>query len=79
MTKIKLKDALKIYREKVSILKKGYAQERFRLHYLISTFLGDLFVDEITSVDIATYRDQRLESTNIKTNKKFLQPQSDWN
>lgn len=37
MTKIKLKDALKIYREKVSILKKGYAQERFRLHYLIST------------------------------------------
>ena len=71
MTKIKLKDALKIYREKVSILKKGYAQERFRLHYLISTFLGDLFVDEITSVDIATYRDQRLESINIKTNKKI--------
>ncbi|CAB5681751.1 Tyrosine recombinase XerC [Comamonas aquatica] len=71
MTKIKLKDALKIYREKVSILKKGYAQERFRLHYLISTFLGDLFVDEVTSVDIATYRDQRLESINIKTNKKI--------
>jgi len=71
MQKIKLKEALKKYQEKVSILKKGYAQEKYRIEQLSRAFIGSLNVDEITSVDIATYRDHRLDNINPKTNKKI--------
>lgn len=69
--KKQLKDALEIYLQKVSILKKGYKQEKFRLAQLAKSALGTMMVDEITSVDIATYRDARLESLNPKTLKKI--------
>lgn len=69
--KTSLKDALTIYQHKVSILKKGYKQEKFRVAQLARSALGAMMVDEITSVDIATYRDSRLESLNPKTFKKI--------
>lgn len=69
--KILLKDALETYQKKVSILKKGYQQEKFRVAQLCRSSLGSMMVDEITSVDIATYRDARLESLNQKTQKKI--------
>lgn len=69
--KTSLKDALEIYQQKVSILKKGYKQEKFRVAQLARSTLGKMMVDEITSVDIATYRDARLESLNPKTFKKI--------
>lgn len=71
LTKISLRKALEIYRSKVSILKKGYAQERFRIQQLAHSALGELIVDEITSVHIATYRDERLEMLNSRTKKKI--------
>ncbi|WP_434627775.1 site-specific integrase [Chromobacterium sp. CV08] len=65
----KLKETLGIYRDRISILKKGYAQERYRIEQISRSFLGDLTTREITSVDIASYRDQRLAQNNPKTGK----------
>ncbi|AXE32483.1 integrase (plasmid) [Chromobacterium phragmitis] len=65
----KLKETLDHYRRRVSILKKGYAQERYRIDQLSRSFLGQLVTNEISTVDVATYRDQRLAQINPKTNK----------
>lgn len=64
-----VREALDIYRTRVSILKKGYAQEKYRIEQIGRSFLGLKVVREITSVDIATYRDQRLLQVNPRTNK----------
>lgn len=64
-----MKEALDTYRAKVSILKKGYQQERYRIEQINRSFLADMVVREVTSVDIATYRDQRLQDLNPKTHK----------
>lgn len=61
------RDALELYRSKISILKKGYAQERYRIESIGRSFLGEKTVREVTSVDIATFRDQRLEEINPHT------------
>jgi integrase len=59
--------AIDVYRVRVSILKKGFAQEAFRLQQLQRSDLGALVMDEVTSVDIASYRDARLAQLNPKT------------
>ncbi|NNM65034.1 MAG: site-specific integrase [Burkholderiales bacterium] len=64
-----MRDVLEEYRARVSILKKGYAQERYRIEQLGRSLLGDLEVRSVTSVDIATYRDRRLQEVNAKTGK----------
>ncbi|MBU3595088.1 site-specific integrase [Polynucleobacter sp. 86C-FISCH] len=61
--------ALAHYKQKVSILKKGYEQERYRLKKISDSFLGNKKVSTVTSVDIATYRDQRLQAINERTMK----------
>lgn len=71
MADITLKEAFAIYLNKVSILKKGFAQEKYRIDQIARSFLGEKIVREVTSVDIATYRDQRLEETNPRTKKKL--------
>lgn len=70
-----MREALVTYRTKVSLLKKGYLQERYRTEQLSRSFLGDLVVREVTSVDIAAYRDQRLAEINPRT-KHLLSPSS---
>lgn len=70
-----VRDALETYQSKVSILKKGYKQEKYRIEQLSRSFLGEMIVRHVTSVDIATYRDQRLAEINPKT-KKPLAPSS---
>lgn len=67
MAEMIIKDALKKYSESVSILKKGYEQEKFRIEQISRSFLGTLNVRSVTSVDIATYRDKRLATINPKT------------
>lgn len=67
MTDQLMREALTRYRLQISILKKGYAQERYRIEQLSRSFLGDMVVRDITSVHIATYRDMRLSSLNPKT------------
>ena len=64
---VTLAHGLRHYQRVVSILKKGYEQERYRVAQLVRSDLGTKLVHEITSVDIASYRDARLMSTNTKT------------
>lgn len=61
--------ALRRYLQSVSILKKGYPQERYRIEQINRSFLGRKQVKNVTSVDIATYRDQRLAQINPRTGK----------
>lgn len=68
-----LAEALKQYQSRVSILKKGYKQECYRIEQLSNTSLGQKQIRDITSVDIASYRDERLTNYNAKT-KKLLSP-----
>ena len=73
MTDMLLRDGLERYRSQVSILKKGYAQEKYRIDQICRSFLGDKITRDVTSVDIATYRDLRLQAINPQT-KKPLSP-----
>jgi integrase len=58
---------LERYRTTVSILKKGFIQESYRIAKIRRYQLCSLSIDAITSVDIAAYRDQRLAEANPKT------------
>lgn len=73
MTDVTLREAFETYRTRISILKKGYAQEKYRIEQITRSSLGDKIVRLITSVDIASYRDQRLTEVNART-KKPLSP-----
>jgi len=64
-----LQEALELYRTRVSILKKGYKQECYRIQQLANSPLGLKVAREVTSVDIATYRDDRLLQKSGKTGK----------
>lgn len=64
-----LKEGLLHYKNTVSILKKGYQQERYRIIQLLRSKLAHKLVHEITSVDIATYRDSRLKDKNKRTGR----------
>ena len=64
-----MSDALRHYCDQVSILKKGYAQEKYRIDQMCASFLGSKLVREITSVDIASYRDLRLSVVNPRNNQ----------
>lgn len=64
-----MREGLENYRTKVSILKKGYAQEKYRIEQISRSFLGIKVIREVSSVDIATYRDQRLEEINPRTGR----------
>lgn len=70
---VTLRDGLERYRTQVSILKRGYGQERYRIEQISRSFLGEKLTHEITSVDIATYRDARLSQINPRT-KRPLSP-----
>lgn len=69
MQEVVVKEALDKYKNSVSILKKGFEQERWRILQLSNSPLGSLVTGNVTSVDIATYRDTRLTQLNVKTNK----------
>lgn len=64
-----VREALNRYYTNVSILKKGMEQERYRIEQIGRSFLGGKIARQVTSVDIATYRDQRLSEINPRTKK----------
>lgn len=64
---VTLANGLRHYKRVVSILKKGYEQESYRISQLLRSDLAQKYVHEITSVDIAAYRDSRLTTINPKT------------
>lgn len=69
MVDLTLREGLERYRTQISILKKGYAQEKYRIETICRSFLGTKITRSITSVDIATYRDQRLSEINPRTGR----------
>ena len=64
-----VQEALGKYRTQISILKKGYEQEKYRVEQICRSPLGEKIVRQVTSVDIASYRDQRLETVNPRTKR----------
>ncbi|MDL4860756.1 site-specific integrase [Halomonas elongata] len=62
-----LGSTLERYRTSVSILKKGYVQESYRIDKIQRYDLCLLTMQDISSVDIAAYRDERLAESNPKT------------
>jgi integrase len=69
MTDMTVSEALERYCKEVSILKKGHGQEKYRVEQIRRSTLGEKIVRQVTSVDIATYRDGRLAELNPRTLK----------
>lgn len=69
MNELTLAEGLQRYQEKVSVLKKGYVQEVYRLSQLKRSTLATKPMHEIKSPDIAEYRDSRLAQTNPRTGR----------
>ena len=66
-----LRQALVNYQFRVSSQKRSYEQERYRIDQINRSFLADMPVNEISSVDIASYRDKRLSDINPRTQEKL--------
>lgn len=59
------------YINTVSCEKKGWKQELYRANVIKKYALSDKLIDEINSVDISLYRDERLDTVNDRTKKKI--------
>ncbi|HCA3439753.1 TPA: site-specific integrase [Salmonella enterica subsp. salamae serovar 35:g,m,s,t:-] len=69
--KIRLIDALDKYYETVSKFKKGANQEFYRINVIKRQPIAQRYMDELTTVDIADYRDSRLRQSNSKSGQKI--------
>ena len=69
--KMTLNRALDKYLKTVSIHKKGHLQEFYRVNVIKRHPMAERYMDEITTVDIATYRDQRLAQINPRTGRQI--------
>lgn len=67
--KMSLSRALDKYLKTVSVHKKGHQQEFYRSNVIKRYPIALRNMDEITTVDIATYRDVRLAEINPRTGK----------
>lgn len=66
---VTLEKALSRYLKSVSVLKKGFEAESYRINVLQKDPIACQVMKDITSVDIATYRDRRLSTPNARTGK----------
>lgn len=64
-----LRDTLVMYRDRISILKKGYAQEKYRIDQMCRMDFSNIPVRSVTTVEIAAFRDTRLTTVNPRTGK----------
>jgi integrase len=69
LNKMELSKALQKYYTTVSIYHRGQMQEFYRVNVICSFPLARKKMDEISSVDIADYRDMRLACINKRTGK----------
>lgn len=69
MSDLTIAEGLDRYRREVSILKRGYEQEKHRITVICRSPLASIITRHASSVDIANYRDWRLASINQKTGK----------
>lgn len=67
--KMELGAALDKYYGCASVQKRGYLQEFYRINVIKRSTLSRRLMHEITSVDIADYRDQRLSEVSDKTGR----------
>jgi integrase len=68
-----IKQALRVYLERVSVHKRGAKQEKYRTRPIWRSFLGKLKISSVTTVDIAAYRDMRLATVAPHT-KRLVTP-----
>jgi len=66
---LSLKEAFKKYLERISVTKRGHKQEKYRVATISRTFLGKRPLAAVSSVDIANYRDMRLQTIARHTNR----------
>ncbi len=64
-------DALDRYYTAVSQYKNGALQEFYRINVIKRYDIANLYMDKISTIDIANYRDKRLGEYNKKTGKKI--------
>lgn len=69
--KMSLHKALSKYYETVSVLKRGYKQELYRIAVIQRHSVAQKMMDEITTVDMASYRDDRLTTKNSRTGRNI--------
>ncbi len=67
--KMSLSKALDKYHATVSVHKRGHKQEFYRINVIQRHPLAGKMMDEVTTVDIASYRDDRLAQINSRTGK----------
>ncbi|EBB3818399.1 integrase, partial [Salmonella enterica] len=65
--KMSLSKALDKYYATASVHKRGHQQEFYRVNVIQRHPLARKAMDEITTVDIASYRDDRLAQVNTRT------------
>lgn len=68
-----IKEALKVYTDRISPTKRGAKQEKYRARPIWRSFLGKVKINEITTVDVANYRDMRLATVAPHT-KRLVSP-----
>lgn len=66
-----LREALLMYRDRVSIFKKGYEQEKYRIDLYCRYPIAELRMRSVTSVDVAKFRDDRLMEINRRTGNRI--------
>ncbi|MEY8174679.1 site-specific integrase [Burkholderia multivorans] len=64
-----MKQALQLYTERVSVHKRGWKQELYRATSISRTFIGRLPISQVTTIDVANYRDARLSMLCPKTGR----------
>lgn len=67
--KLSLSRALDRYLDTISVHKRGYRQEFWRVSVIKRHPVAQKMMDEVTTVDIAAYRDERLAQVNPRTGK----------
>ncbi|MCF6783689.1 site-specific integrase [Stutzerimonas stutzeri] len=68
-TDLTLRQGLIKYKQTISILKKGFVQESYRINQLLKWSESDRPMRDFRSPHIAQYRDQRLQQVNEKTGR----------
>ncbi|MEG7665009.1 site-specific integrase [Hafnia paralvei] len=66
-----LEKALDVYLKQVTKNKKGELQEFYRINVIKRYAIAKKKMHEISSIDIAKYRDERLNTVNFKTGRKL--------
>ncbi len=68
----KLSDILAQYRDRVSINKKGYEQERYKINKIIRSCIADKFLSELTPLVLFEYIEQQKKLYTASTINKSI-------